>query len=184
MSIKSNKPKVIVLRTAGTNCDEETAFAFENFGAAVDKVHVKKLLEKEVLLNDYHILAIPGGFTYGDDVESGKLLANELQLHLKDDILQFVNDKKLIIGICNGFQVLVKSGLLPGDLDKNNSCTQLNPASIALISNDSGKFEARWTHLNVTGKSIWTQGLNDIVYFPVAHAEGKFILSGQRRLQP
>jgi len=165
-------PKVIVLRTAGTNCDEETAFAFQTFGAKVDRVHINKLFNKEVNLNDYHILAIPGGFTYGDDIESGRILANELRVHLGQDIERFIQDRKLIIGICNGFQVLVKAGFLPGF---SNDKKVIPEQMITLVSNDSGKFEDRWTHLKVSGKSVWTEGLEDVVYYPVAHAEGKFI---------
>ena len=110
----SKEVKVIVLRTAGTNCDMETAFAFRAFGATVDLVHNNRLFRKEVSISDYHILAIPGGFTYGDDIMSGKILANELRLKLGTDIKKFIDDGKLIIGICNGFQVLVRAGILPG----------------------------------------------------------------------
>lgn len=168
-------PKVIVLRTAGTNCDEETGFAFEHFGAKVDLVHINKLLNREVNLSDYHILAIPGGFTYGDDIESGRILANELRIHLGEDIIKFINDKKLIIGICNGFQVLVKAGFLPGNLTGSKISKTYLSQKVTLISNDSSKFEDRWTYLEVRGDSVWTKGLKEIVYFPVAHAEGKFV---------
>jgi len=168
----TKKPKVIVLRTAGTNCDEETAFAFKSFGADVDRIHINKLFKGEVKLSDYHIMAIPGGFTYGDDIESGRILANELKIHLGEEISRFVKDGKLIIGICNGFQVLVKAGFLPG-FENNESGAPKQTAT--LVSNDSGKFEDRWTYLKVDGKSVWTKGLDKIVYFPVAHAEGKFI---------
>lgn len=169
------KPKIIVLRTAGTNCDVETAFAFESFGAQVDSVHINKLFSNDVRLKDYHILAIPGGFTYGDDIESGRILANELRIRLGADLCRFIRDEKLIIGICNGFQVLVKSGILPGILDKKREKKHDPSKKATLINNDSGKFEDRWCHLKVEGKSVWTQGLNDIVYYPVAHAEGKFV---------
>ena len=107
------KPKVIVLRTAGTNCDRETAFAFEKAGARADLVHVNRLSRGEDFLDTYQILAIPGGFTYGDDIASGKILANVLKFKLEDALRKFVDDGKLIIGICNGFQILVKAGLLP-----------------------------------------------------------------------
>lgn len=169
------KVKVIVLRTAGTNCDAETAFAFETFGAKVDSVHINRLFNGQVRLRDYHILAIPGGFTYGDDIESGRILANELNLKLGSDLCHFIGDGKLIIGICNGFQVLVKSGILPGPLDKEEEKAHDSSQKVTLTNNDSGKFEDRWSHLKVEGNSIWTQGLNDVVYYPVAHAEGKFV---------
>ncbi len=169
------KAKVIVLRTAGTNCDAETAFAFESFGACVDSVHINKLLKGEVRLSNYHILAIPGGFTYGDDIESGRILANELSLKLGSDLRRFIVDGKLIIGICNGFQVLVKSGILPGLLEKEEEQVYDSSQKVTLTNNDSGKFEDRWSYLKVEGQNVWTEGLEDIVYYPVAHAEGKFV---------
>ncbi|MBF0478341.1 MAG: phosphoribosylformylglycinamidine synthase I [Candidatus Omnitrophica bacterium] len=176
--------KVLVLRTAGTNCNGEMANAFEHFGAQVDQVHIKRLRQHEILLKDYHILAIPGGFTYGDDIESGRILANELRLHLGKDLAQFIQDKKLIIGICNGFQILVKAGILPGNLDKGQSSMEEGfKQSSTLTNNDSGKFEDRWTYLKVAGESVWTKNLSPVVYFPVAHAEGKFIPMSEDVLQ-
>jgi len=169
------KSKVIILRTAGTNCDEETAFAFQSFGAQVDLVHINKLFSGEVKLKDYHILAIPGGFTYGDDIESGRILANELNAKLGEALCQFLGSGKLIIGICNGFQVLVKSGILPGALSQEKHAAHDSLQKVTLTSNDSGKFEDRWSYLKIDGKSVWTEGLDDIVYYPVAHAEGKFV---------
>ncbi len=143
------KVKVIVLRTAGTNCDEETVFAFKNFGAQAESVHINRLFRQEVDLKDYHILAIPGGFTYGDDIESGRILANELRLKLGEDLCRFIHDGKLIIGICNGFQVLVKSGILPGFLDGKKEKSHDASQKATLINNNSGKFEDRWTYLKV-----------------------------------
>ena len=168
--------KVIVLRTAGTNCDEETVFAFQSFGARVDRVHINRLFHQDVRLDDYHILAIPGGFTYGDDIESGRILANELRLKLGPDMDRFIRGGKLIIGICNGFQVLVKSGILPGLADKKADEKESLVREATLTNNDSGKFEDRWCYLKAEGKSVWTQGLEPIVYYPVAHAEGKFVV--------
>jgi len=169
------KVKVIVLRTAGTNCDMETAFAFQRFGASVDRVHINQLINDEVLLGDYHILAIPGGFTYGDDIESGRILANELNLKIGEDVCNFIGEGKLIIGICNGFQVLVKSGILPGPLDQAEVKAHDSSQKATLTNNDSGKFEDRWVYLKAEGESVWTRGLDEVVYFPVAHAEGKFM---------
>jgi phosphoribosylformylglycinamidine synthase I len=167
--------KVLVLRTAGTNCDQETAFAFESCGAVSELVHIKKLLEKKISLNDYHILAIPGGFTYGDDIESGRILANEIRIHLGADLQKFIEDGKLVIGICNGFQTLVKAGFLPGPIGVDEIDSQKEVQKVTLTNNDNVKFEARWSYLEVDGKSPWTQDLKEIVYFPVAHAEGKFV---------
>lgn len=161
------RPKVCVLRTAGTNCDKETAAAFSLAGAACELLHINSLVSKRRVLKDFHILALPGGFSYGDDIASGRIFANELRFKLGDSLRGFIRDGKLIIGICNGFQVLVKSGFLPGtpELKQNTS----------LIINDSGKFEARWVYLKASGKSVWTKGISKIIYLPVAHGEGKFI---------
>lgn len=167
--------KVIVLRTAGTNCDAETAFAFKSFGAKVDLIHINKLFAAEVSLKDYHILAIPGGFTYGDDIAAGRILANELIKRLGEAICRFIGDGKLIISICNGFQVLVRSGILPGPLDEEEWQAHDSSQKVTLTYNDSGKFEDRWTYLQLSGQSVWTEGLDDIIYIPVAHAEGKFV---------
>src|SRR5580658_10997769 len=103
--------KVIVIRTAGTNCNEETSFAFSRLGACVEQVHINALISGAQKLSDYHILALPGGFSYGDDIASGRILANELRLRLAEELQQFIRDGKLTIGICNGFQILTKAGI-------------------------------------------------------------------------
>ncbi|MDD5129328.1 MAG: phosphoribosylformylglycinamidine synthase I [Candidatus Omnitrophica bacterium] len=161
------KPKVCILRSAGTNCDKETAAAFRLAGAECELLHINSLVNRQRMLSDFHILALPGGFSYGDDIASGKIFANELRFKLADSLRQFIAEGKLIIGICNGFQILVKSGLLPGsaELKQNTS----------LIINDSGKFESRWVYLKPAGKCVWTKGLKKIIYLPVAHGEGKFV---------
>ncbi|MFA4993449.1 MAG: phosphoribosylformylglycinamidine synthase I [Candidatus Omnitrophota bacterium] len=162
------KPKVCVLRSAGTNCDKETAAAFKLAGGECELLHINSLAGRQRMLNDFHILALPGGFSYGDDIASGKIFANELRFKLADSLRQFIAEGKLIIGICNGFQILVKSGLLPGSVRELKQST-------SLIINDSGKFEARWVYLKPAGKCVWTKGLKKIIYLPVAHGEGKFI---------
>lgn len=181
--------KVIVLRTAGTNCDAETVFAFESCGAHARAVHINQLFDGRVRLADGHILVIPGGFTYGDDIESGRILANELRLRLGEDLCRFIGDGKLMLGICNGFQVMVKAGILPGPLDtpeaKVLDPSRMEPIGVqkaTLTNNDSGKFEDRWCYLKTEGKSVWTEGLGSVVYLPVAHAEGKFIPQDQNVL--
>ncbi|RQW04540.1 phosphoribosylformylglycinamidine synthase I [candidate division KSB1 bacterium] len=161
--------KVLVLRTAGSNCDNETKFAFEYVGAAADLVHINRVVSGDVDLKDYQILAIPGGFTYGDDISAGKIMANELKYKLSVHLQEFFRTGKLIIGICNGFQVLVKAGLLP---QVDFSAVQ----EVTLTFNDSGKFEDRWIHLDVqSSPCIFTSNIKRRVYFPVAHAEGKFV---------
>jgi len=163
-----SKPKAIILRTAGTNCDQETAFAFNTTGAEAELVHVNQLLRKEKSLEDFQILAIPGGFSYGDDLAAGKILANELKYKLLNEVKQFISDGKLIIGICNGFQILVKAGLLPGMDGFNQEAT--------LMLNDSGKFEDRWTYLKTAdSKCVWVKDLPEVIYLPIAHGEGKFV---------
>lgn len=170
-----HRPKVMVLRAAGTNCDLETAFAFEHVGAKSELVHINQLVKKEKKLRDYHILAVPGGFTYGDDVSSGKILANELKYKLAGDLEKFVGAGKLIIGICNGFQVLVKSGLLPG---KDTGGEEMEAT---LTTNDSARYEDRWVYLKIqnselrTQKCVWTKRIDRMMYLPAAHGEGKFV---------
>lgn len=162
--------KVAILRTAGTNCDNETAFAFSLAGAATEMVHINEFVKFRKRLSDYKILVLPGGFTYGDDIASGKILANEIKYNLGDDVGKFISDGKLILGICNGFQVLVKMGLLPA-LER-----RLWEVNVTLNLNDSAKFEDRWCHLKLQESNcVWTKGLPGIIYLPVAHGEGKFV---------
>ena len=164
------KAKVIVLRTAGTNCDYETVHAFRMVGADVDLIHINRLIRGDAELSPYQILAIPGGFSYGDDIAAGKILANELKYKLREPVEQFVADGKLIIGICNGFQVMVKAGLLPGF----NGISDVQETTI--YTNDSGKFECRWVYLKHTDndKCVFTRNIKDAIYLPIAHGEGKF----------
>jgi phosphoribosylformylglycinamidine synthase I len=164
-----SKVKVLMLRAPGTNCDFETQVAFEQVGAEVDSALVSELFRREKRLADYQIMVSPGGFTYGDDISAGKILANELRLRLGEDIQRFVDDGRLILGICNGFQVLVKAGILP-------RLTGGGSQPLTLTSNDSGKFECRWVYLQVNEASpcIFTRGVNTM-YLPVAHGEGKVV---------
>lgn len=164
-----SKVKVLILRAPGTNCDFETRVAFEQAGAEVDSALVTELFHRDKLLADYQIMVIPGGFTYGDDISAGKILANELKPRLGDDIQRFVEDGRLILGICNGFQVLVKAGILPRLIGEG-----VQP--LTLTSNDSGKFECRWVYLQVNEASpcIFTRGISTM-YLPVAHGEGKVV---------
>ena len=161
--------KTLIMRAPGTNCHEETDFAFQQAGAEVDLVHVNRLIRREKRLADYQIMVIPGGFTYGDDIAAGKVLANELGLKLGEDVRRFIEDGRLILGICNGFQVLVKAGLLP-EVSGDNS------PQLTLATNDSGRFECRWIYLGVNRQSpcVFTKGM-DTMYLPVAHGEGKLV---------
>ncbi len=164
------KPNVLVLRAAGSNCDQDAHFAFQYAGANAQLIHVNRLLDGDARLQDFQILVIPGGFTYGDDISAGKILANQLKYKLADQLLAFHAADKLIIGICNGFQVLVKAGLLP-QMDLKA------PQSVTLTNNDSGKFEDRWVYLKVNkSPCVFTKNVKSLVYYPVAHAEGKFVV--------
>lgn len=163
--------KVLVLRTAGTNCDQETCHAFEMAGATTEKLHVNQLIKNPSLIDNYQILALPGGFSYGDDIAAGKILANQLLHHFSDQVKNFINSDKLVIGICNGFQVLVKTGLLPGDAVATANCG-IQQATIT--NNDSGKFECRWIYLEPgadTNCVFIEPGRR--LYLPIAHGEGK-----------
>ncbi len=164
-----SKVRAVILRAPGTNCDVETAFAFQQAGAIVSSVHVNQLIRREKRLSDCQIMVVPGGFTYGDDIAAGKVLANELRLKLGEDIQRFIENGGLILGICNGFQVLVKAGILPW---LSNGGLPL----LTVVGNDSGKFECRWVHLQVNKQSpcVFTEGM-DNMYLPVAHAEGKVV---------
>ena len=168
-------PKVCILRTAGTNCDSETEVAFQLAGAETDLVHIQQLISGKTSLLDYQILAIPGGFSYGDDISAGILLAVEMKHKLRIALEQFVSDNKLIIGICNGFQVLVRTGMLPGidnsRIKKNTETAQ----QTTLAMNTSSRFECRWVELETQqSPCVFTKGIQSALYLPVAHAEGRF----------
>jgi len=171
-----NNIKILILRTAGTNCDQETKVAFELLGAKPQLRHVNDFVHGKEKIYDYQIIALPGGFTYGDDIAAGKILANELKMKLKAEIKKFLNKNGLMIGICNGFQVLVKTGILPGNQNWEQEVT--------LACNDSGKFETRWTYLSAPrSKCIWTKSIDKVIYIPVAHGEGKFITKNKKVLE-
>ncbi|MFC1940579.1 phosphoribosylformylglycinamidine synthase I [Chloroflexota bacterium] len=167
-----NKVRTLMIRAPGTNCDVETAFAFQQAGAEISLVHVNRLIHREEQLADYQIFVVPGGFTYGDDISAGKILANELRLKLGEAVLRFVEDGRLILGICNGLQVLVKAGFLPEPSGSGES-------RLTLTGNDSGRFECRWVHLGVNKESpcVFTKGI-DSLYLPVANGEGKVVTVG------
>jgi len=162
------KPKALILTGYGINCDEETKFAFEKAGARADLLHINDLIRSSKKLDDYQILAFPGGFSYGDDTGSGNALALKIKNNLGID--RFTKDSKLVIGICNGFQVLVNLGLLPA-LDG-----QYGERQVALNHNNSARYSDRWVDLDFNGKSPWTKGVGRIS-LPIAHGEGNFYAS-------
>lgn len=160
-------PRIIVLRAPGTNCDQEAAFAFESAGGKAEILHLNRALENPKILADTQILCIPGGFSYGDDMSAGRVFGNQIRHHLAEALQDFKAAGKLILGICNGFQILIKSGVLLPDRAHEPIAT--------LTNNDSGKFECRWINLAVEGsKCAFLQGI-DQLYVPIAHAEGKFV---------
>ncbi len=171
-------PRVLILRAPGTNCDHETAYAFQQAGGLPELVHINRLLENPEITADYQVLCLPGGFSYGDDIAAGRILANQIRHHLHAAIRQFRDAEKLVLGICNGFQVLTKSGILlasaqEDSAQEDSAQEERDPAT--LTWNDSGRFEDRWVNLAVPpGNCVFLQGIQRM-YLPIAHAEGKFV---------
>jgi phosphoribosylformylglycinamidine synthase subunit PurQ / glutaminase len=168
-------PNVLVLRAPGTNCDAETAMAFQQAGGQPETLHINRLLEKPSLFQQFQILCVPGGFSYGDDLGAGRILGNQIQHHLAEELARFKAEGKLMLGICNGFQVLMKSPvLLDNDAAKGPAAT--------LTLNDCGRYHDCWVRLEVHGsKCVFLQGIEQM-YLPVAHAEGKFVARDEKTL--
>jgi phosphoribosylformylglycinamidine synthase subunit PurQ / glutaminase len=146
-------PRALVLRAPGTNCDRETAHAFERAGGIARRLHVRALAERPAAADDYQILCIPGGFSYGDDIASGRILALELRTKLGDTLGRFRDRGGLILGICNGFQVLLQTGLLLAAAEDGRQAT--------LAHNTSGRFIDRWVRLeNRGGPCVFLAGLD------------------------
>jgi len=166
------KPKTLVLTGYGINCDYETQHAFNLVGADAKRVHINDIIDKLESLDEYHILAFPGGFSFGDDISSAKVLANKIKFNIFDELQKFIDDGKVIIGICNGFQAMVKLGILPA-FERN-----YKKQTTTLTFNDSGRFEDRWVYMKANPKSrcIFTKGIDNL-YLPVRHGEGKFVTS-------
>ncbi|MFB3894389.1 MAG: phosphoribosylformylglycinamidine synthase I [Phycisphaerae bacterium] len=164
-------PKAIVLRAAGTNCDRETEYALQQAGFTAERIHVFRLMEDASPLADCQFLVIPGGFSYGDDIASGKILANQMLHRLAGPLNEFVAAGKLVLGICNGFQVMIKSGLLPW--------AKVDPASAhrdaTLAWNECGRFEDRWIHLRADSDKCVFLPKGEVVTLPIAHGEGRFV---------
>ena len=163
------QPRAIVLRAPGTNCEEETADAWARAGAVVETWHIGRLIESPASLDDFQVLTLPGGFSYGDDLGAGKILAARLGVVLGDALHRFHDRGGLVLGICNGFQVLVRAGLLPGGTSGGRA---------TLARNDSGRFESRWVRLSTRpGLSPFLpDGFEPLIELPVAHGEGRFVL--------
>jgi phosphoribosylformylglycinamidine synthase len=170
----SASPRVIVLRAPGTNCDEETAAAWQLVGARAETWHVGRLLEDPHALDGFEILTIPGGFSFGDDLGAGRILATRLGHALGDALRRFHDRGGLILGICNGFQVLVRCGLLPGGEPR---------FAATLAHNDSDRFEARWIKLTPSPGLAPFVSFSEPIELPVAHGEGKFLMADPRAME-
>ncbi len=190
------KPPVLILHATGTNRDREAALACELAGGAPEIVHVNQLLTGQRRLLDYRMLVLPGGFSYGDDLGAGKLWAVVLRYRLAEELAEFIASGRPVLGICNGFQALVKAGLLPGVTDEGWETEDRGQGTedegrkregedgraawqqmVTLTRNDSARFECRWVYLQPQPESpcIFTRGLDEPIYCPVAHGEGKFV---------
>lgn len=174
----ANKVKAAVLNGYGINCDKETRYALALAGAQAEFVHVNNLVFKNDDLRNYSILAIPGGFSYGDDILAGKVLASKLRYSLEEQTQQFIADGGLMIGICNGFQVMASLGVLPG-FDG-----EYKTQHITLTGNDSGRFRDDWVYLKFNPESpcVFTRGIEGLCV-PVRHGEGKFVPRDDEILQ-
>jgi len=180
--VKIKDIKVGVLRIEGTNCEQESFDAFKRLGASPEFLHLKQLLNMDCNRDErrdvfqYQCLMIPGGFSAGDYIRAGAIFAARIKSKLQKDLIEFIKQEYPIIGVCNGFQVLIELGLLPGFDD-----TIPSSPSACLYLNDSNRFECRPTllkHEN-NGKCIFTSKIpkNDILLIPSAHAEGKLLFS-------
>ena len=166
-------PNVCVLNAQGINCNQETAFAFEQAGGRAEQVHISQLVSGDRSLDDYQIFALSGGFSYGDDIQSGRILGLEIQTQMSDELNRFVAASGLIIGICNGFQVLTETGLLPTG--------QINPRrskKVSLVHNQNGQFIDNWCNLLVEDSRcvfIDDKALGHTIELPIAHGEGRVV---------
>jgi phosphoribosylformylglycinamidine synthase subunit PurQ / glutaminase len=167
-------PRVLILRAPGINRDEDAAAAIELAGGIPERVHINKIVAGDVKLADYAMLIVPGGFSYGDHLGAGRLLAVDLAHKLAEQMQRFVEDRRPVLGICNGFQVLVKAGILPG-----------GSFEATLTDNQSGHFECRWVRLAAepNSRNVFTHTLEQPMEIPVAHGEGRFVIRDANLLE-
>jgi phosphoribosylformylglycinamidine synthase I len=189
---RSAVPRVLVITGDGLNCERETAWAFSLAGARCDLVHIGDILSRSRRLAEYDALAFIGGFSNGDHLGAGTVQASRFRHRLKGDLQECIDRRMPIIGICNGFQTLVKMGILPGGLPGPVARSEAEPGAAeaegwrrtaTIMANDSGKYEDRWVHLAVETHSpcIWTRGLKRL-FLPVRHGEGKFFMADREQL--
>jgi phosphoribosylformylglycinamidine synthase subunit PurQ / glutaminase len=172
-----SQPKILILHVSGTNRDAEAARAAELAGGAPEIVHINQLRKGERNLDDYAMLLLPGGFSYGDALGAGARLALDLRVFFEDQLHEFVDRGRMVLGICNGFQTLVKCGLLPGDPAAQQRDNIETPTRrVTLTENASGHFECRWVHLQVNPNTpaTYLAQIDDLIFCPVAHGEGNF----------
>jgi phosphoribosylformylglycinamidine synthase len=188
------KPTALILQAHGTNRDPDVAEALTLAGADPQPVPLNELRAGKKQFANYQMLVVAGGFSYADALGAGKLLALDLNSYFNEEISKFVESGKPVIGICNGFQALVKSGILPGiDVIARSEATKQSPKNeeiasgyrprndgVTLTFNAQGHFECRWVTLKpVSQKCIWTKELNELIECPIAHGEGNFQISNQ-----
>ena len=177
------KIKALILHATGTNRDVDAKYALELAGADAEIVHINQLKTKEKKWKDYSLLVIPGGFSYADALGAGKILALELMHYFFDELSEFISKKKPIIGIFNGFQVLIKTGILPGSKDGKLSKEAYVGRKATLTYNENGRFECRDVVLKaIDSKCVWTKGINEPIICPVAHGEGRFLTKSKEIL--
>ena len=185
VSTRVNKPKVLILHANGTNRDRDALLACELAGGDPEIVHVTQLMNQERGLLDYHMLIVPGGFSYGDDLGAGVLWAQDLRRKLGVDLQKFIDNGRPVLGICNGFQTLVKAGVLP-DADWSPDVRAAHTdRAITLTYNQKGKFECRWVYLKPVTNSpcLFTEGITEPIHCPVAHGEGRVVATNDVVLQ-
>jgi phosphoribosylformylglycinamidine synthase I len=170
------KPSILILQATGTNRDPDAAAAVARAGGAPVILHVNTLRARPGRLHDFQMLLLPGGFSYGDALGAGRLLSTDLRWLFQDELARFVEAGKPVLGICNGFQALVKSGWLPGPPQ--------GPPAATLTRNASNRFECRWVWLepNPASPCVFTHGLEERILCPVAHGEGRFVPRDDRVL--
>jgi len=191
MSAPPVSPRALILRAPGTNCDVETAHAFELAGAIAERVHINRLIENPALAARYQILVFPGGFSYGDDIAAGMILATRLRRHLSEMVNDFArgNRDSLVLGLCNGMQIMMRLGVLTesAEGDGNSLAGDAHDHSslaATLTWNQHGRYEARWVHLAVDPQSpcVFLRGIKQM-YLPIAHAEGNFIAASDKVME-
>jgi len=177
-----SQPKTLILHVSGTNRDAEAARAVELAGGAPEIVHINQLRQGERSIDDYAMLLLPGGFSYGDALGAGARLALDLRVYFEEQLQAFVDSGRIVVGICNGFQTLVKCGLLPGQAESNGQLQSTRRAT--LTDNASGHFECRWVHLqaNPNSPARYLAQIDDLIFCPVAHGEGNFQVKDQNTL--